>query len=156
MPVKLRLALRGRKNSKVYHLVAADSRAPRDGRFLEKLGTYDLQHRPSSLHINEEAILAWLDKGAQPTPTVDHLLSRLGLKLQRHLQLGVAKKAITQEVADHRLKMWYRTHGAKHQHKLRVLAGMKRRQAALAAPEKKAATAAAQEAAASSAAPANA
>src|SRR4051812_39355186 len=101
--VKIRLARRGRKNRAIYSIVAADARSPRDGKFIQKLGTYNPQVSPAELLLKEEEALAWLLKGAQPTATVRKLLSSQGILLRKHLQRGVEKGAITQTAAEERL-----------------------------------------------------
>lgn len=85
MAVKLRLRRDGRTHYAFFHLVAADSRAPRDGRFLEKLGYYNPNKNPAEIRFNHERILYWLQQGAQPTETVRSLLSREGILLKLHL-----------------------------------------------------------------------
>lgn len=82
MPVKLRLRRQGRKNAAHYAIVAADSRYPRDGRFIEKIGAYDPIKQPAQLYINEEAAIKWLTNGAQPTLTVRNLLRHAGITLK--------------------------------------------------------------------------
>lgn len=79
MAVKLRLVRMGAKKKPFYRIVAADSRSPRDGRFIELLGTYDPRTNPATVTIKEEEVLAWLNKGAQPTDTVKNLLSKKGI-----------------------------------------------------------------------------
>lgn len=106
MAVKIRLARRGRKNMPLYDIVVADARAPRDGRFIEKLGNYNPHTQPASVRLRREEAFRWLMKGAQPTDTVKNILSRQGILLQKHLAIGVAKGAITQSVADARLTSW--------------------------------------------------
>ncbi|MCH7402490.1 30S ribosomal protein S16 [Belliella kenyensis] len=106
MAVKIRLARRGRKRLAIYDVVVADARAPRDGRFIEKLGTYNPNTDPASININNERALQWLLNGAQPTDTVKAMLSYRGILLQKHLQIGVLKGAITQEVADQKYEAW--------------------------------------------------
>ncbi|MDW8383364.1 MAG: 30S ribosomal protein S16 [Flammeovirgaceae bacterium] len=104
--VRIRLARRGRKKVALYDIVVADSRAPRDGKFIEKLGTYDPNPFPHKVTVNHERAVYWLMVGAQPTDTVRSLLSREGVMLRKHLQIGVNKGAITQEVADKRFQEW--------------------------------------------------
>lgn len=106
MAVKIRLARRGRKKLAMYDVVVADARSPRDGRFIEKLGTYDPNTNPASININNERALKWLMNGAQPTDTVKAMLSYRGVLLKKHLQIGVLKGAITQETADERFEAW--------------------------------------------------
>lgn len=106
MAVKLRLQRKGRKKAPFYHIVVADSRSPRDGRFIEKLGTYNPLTVPATIELNRDKAFEWLMKGAQPTDTVNAILRFKGVLLKKHLQLGVAKGAITQEQADERLNKW--------------------------------------------------
>jgi small subunit ribosomal protein S16 len=106
MPVKIRLARRGRKKAAMYDIVVADSRSPRDGRFIEKLGTYNPQTNPATIKFNEDKALDWVLKGAQPTDTVKAMLSYTGVMFRKHLQIGVAKGAVTQEQADARYQEW--------------------------------------------------
>lgn len=106
MAVKIRLARRGRKKLAIYDVVVADARAPRDGRFIEKLGQYNPNTNPASIEINEEKALSWVLKGAKPTDTVRAMLSYRGVMLKKHLQIGVQKGAITQEEADKRFEEW--------------------------------------------------
>jgi small subunit ribosomal protein S16 len=108
MAVKIRLTRRGRKKLALYDIVVADARSPRDGRFIEKLGNYNPNTHPATIQLKEESALQWLRKGAQPTHTVRTILSSHGIMLRKHLQLGVDKGAITQEVADERLAAWQR------------------------------------------------
>ena len=104
--VKIRLARRGRKSRAIYDVVVADARAPRDGRFIEKLGTYNPNVNPASIEIDDEKAYQWVMNGAQPTDTVRAMLSYRGILLRKHLQIGVNKGAITQEEADKRLAEW--------------------------------------------------
>lgn len=106
MAVKIRLARRGRKNLAIYDVVVSDSRSCRGGKFIEKLGTYNPNTNPATVVLNEERAFHWVMVGAQPTDTARTLLSNKGLMLKRHLQLGVLKNAITQEVADKKLNEW--------------------------------------------------
>lgn len=106
MSVKIRLARRGRKKQAIYDVVVADARAPRDGRFIEKIGTYNPNTNPASININNERALTWLLNGAQPTDTVKAMLSYRGIMLKKHLQIGVLKGAITQEQADAKFSAW--------------------------------------------------
>lgn len=104
--VKIRLARRGRKKLSLYDVVVADARAPRDGRFIEKIGTYNPLTVPASIVLNDDKAFDWLMKGAQPSDTVKAMLSYRGILMRKHLQIGVIKGAITQEVADQRLNEW--------------------------------------------------
>ncbi|MDQ1088492.1 small subunit ribosomal protein S16 [Siphonobacter sp. BAB-5404] len=104
--VKIRLARRGRKKHAMYDVVVADARAPRDGRFIEKLGTYDPNTQPATINLNEASAVKWLLNGAQPTDTARAILSYKGLMLKKHLQVGVNKGAISQEQADEKFASW--------------------------------------------------
>ncbi|KEO72058.1 30S ribosomal protein S16 [Anditalea andensis] len=106
MAVKIRLSRRGRKRMAIYDVVVADARAPRDGRFIEKIGSYNPNTDPASININNERALKWLLNGAQPTDTVKAMLSYRGVMLKKHLQIGVLKGAITQEDADKKYEDW--------------------------------------------------
>lgn len=106
MAVKLRLQRRGRSKAPFYHIVAADSRSPRDGRFIEKIGTYNPLTVPATIELNNDRALYWMMTGAQPSDTVRAILSYKGIMLRKHLQMGVAKGAITQEQADEKLAAW--------------------------------------------------
>lgn len=106
MAVKIRLARRGRKQMAMYDIVVADSRSPRDGKFIEKIGTYNPNHDPASVLLKETRALYWLMVGAQPTDTTRSILSHEGMMLKKHLQVGVNKGAITQEIADERFAAW--------------------------------------------------
>jgi small subunit ribosomal protein S16 len=106
MSVKIRLARRGRKKMAIYDVVVADARAPRDGRFIEKIGSYNPNTNPASININNERALKWLLNGAQPTDTVKAMLSYRGVMLKKHLQIGVLKGAIDQATADSKFEAW--------------------------------------------------
>jgi small subunit ribosomal protein S16 len=106
MAVKIRLARRGRKKLAKFDVVVADSRSPRDGKFIEKIGTYDPLTIPATIHLDEERAFSWLMNGAQPSDTVRAMLSYRGVMFKRHLQIGVVKGAITQEQADQKLAEW--------------------------------------------------
>lgn len=113
MSVKIRLARRGRKKQAIYDVVVADARAPRDGRFIEKIGTYNPNTNPASININNDRALSWLLNGAQPTDTVKAMLSYRGIMLKKHLQIGVLKGAISQEQADAKFTAWLEEKDAK-------------------------------------------
>jgi len=113
MAVKIRLARRGRKARAMYDVVVADARAPRDGRFIEKLGTYNPNTDPATININDEKAFNWVMDGAQPTDTVRAMLSYRGVMLKKHLQVGVNKGAITQEAADKKFEAWLKEKDAK-------------------------------------------
>ncbi|RXK52176.1 30S ribosomal protein S16 [Aquirufa rosea] len=106
MAVKIRLARRGRKKLAIFDLVVADARAPRDGRFIEKIGTYNPNSNPATIVLNETQALKWVMNGAQPTDTAKAILSYRGILYKKHLQVGVIKGAITQEQADAKFEAW--------------------------------------------------
>ena len=106
MAVKIRLARHGKKNYAFYHIVVADARAPRDGKFIEKIGTYNPNTNPATIDLQFEKALGWLNKGAQPTDTVNSILSKEGVLMMKHLEGGVKKGAFTQEVAEERFAAW--------------------------------------------------
>jgi small subunit ribosomal protein S16 len=106
MAVRIRLARRGRKKRAIYDVVVADARAPRDGKFIEKLGSFNPNSNPPLIDINVDRALNWVMNGAQPSETTKKLLSVKGVMLKKHLQVGVNKGAITQEVADAKFGAW--------------------------------------------------
>jgi small subunit ribosomal protein S16 len=106
MSVKIRLQRHGRKAAPFYHIVIADSRSPRDGRFIEKIGTYNPLTVPATIELNRDAAFDWLKKGAQPTDTVRAILRFKGVLLRSHLEQGVKKGALTQEQAEAKLTAW--------------------------------------------------
>ena len=125
MAVKIRLARRGRKKLAMYDVVVADARAPRDGKFIEKIGTYNPLTNPATINLQDERAFHWLMNGALPSDTVKAMLSHRGVMLKRHLQIGVVKGAITQEVADSKLAEWLKAKEAKIQGKHETLAKSK-------------------------------
>ena len=125
MAVKIRLARRGRKKLAMYDVVVTDARAPRDGRFIEKIGTYNPNSNPAFINIDSEKAFEWVMKGAQPTDTVRAMLSYRGVLYRKHLQIGVEKGAITQEEADKRLSDWTEQKEAKISGKTEQLASAK-------------------------------
>lgn len=125
MAVKIRLARRGRKKLSMYDVVVADARAPRDGRFIEKIGTYNPLTNPASIDLKDDRAFHWLMNGAQPTDTVKAMLSYRGIMLKKHLQIGVVKGAITQEQADAKLAEWLKSKESKIQDKKDTLAKSK-------------------------------
>ncbi len=106
MAVKIRLARRGRKKAPRYDIVVADAKAPRDGRFIEKVGTYNPTTHPATVVLKADRALDWLMKGAEPTDTARTLLSHEGVMFRKHLQVGVNKGAITQDQADEKYEAW--------------------------------------------------
>ncbi len=113
MSVKIRLQRHGKKGKPFYWVVAADSRAKRDGKFLEKIGTYNPNTNPATVDINVDAAVQWLFNGAQPSDTARTLLSYKGVMLKHHLQGGVRKGALTQEQADAKFTAWLEEKAAK-------------------------------------------
>jgi len=106
MPAKIRLQRRGKRGQPFYHIVIADGRAPRDGRFIEKIGYYNPLTQPAEIEINFESALTWLQKGAQPTDTVRAILSYKGVLFKNHLMKGVQKGALTPEQAEEKFQVW--------------------------------------------------
>lgn len=123
--VKIRLARRGRKKLAMYDVVVADARSPRDGRFIEKIGTYNPLTVPASIELKDDRAFHWLMNGAQPSDTIRAVLSYRGILYKRHLQIGVNKGAITQEQADTKLAEWLKTKEAKIQSKIDSVAKSK-------------------------------
>jgi small subunit ribosomal protein S16 len=106
MSVKIRLQRHGKKGKPFYWVVAADARSKRDGKFLEKIGTYNPNTNPATIELNLESAVQWLHNGAQPTDTAKAILSYKGALLKHHLDGGVRKGALTQEQADAKLAVW--------------------------------------------------
>ena len=113
MPARIRLQRHGKKNQPFYHIVVADGRAPRDGKFIEKLGTYNPLTNPATIDLNFDRAVEWVKNGAQPSDTARRILSYKGVLLRRHLQIGVEKGAISQEQADVRFNEWLQAKEAK-------------------------------------------
>lgn len=109
MPVKIRLQRKGRRKRPFYHIVIADARAPRDGKFIEKIGTYNPMTVPATIELDRDSAYDWLVKGAQPTDTVRAILRFKGVLYRKHLQRGVSKGALTQEQADIKFDEWIAT-----------------------------------------------
>ncbi len=106
MPVKIRLQRHGKKGKPFYWIVAADARSKRDGRFLEKLGTYNPNVNPASIDLDVDGAVKWLQNGAQPTDTARAILSYKGALLKNHLAGGVRKGALTEEQAAEKFEAW--------------------------------------------------
>ena len=106
MSVKIRLQRHGKKGKPFYWVVAADARSKRDGKFLEKIGTYNPNTNPATIDLNLDKAVQWLHNGAQPTDTARAILSYTGALLKHHLDGGVRKGALTQEQADAKLATW--------------------------------------------------
>ena len=106
MATKIRLQRHGRKNYAFYPIVIADSRAPRDGKFIERIGSYNPNTNPATITLNFERALYWLNVGAQPTDTVRSILSKEGVLMMKHLQGGVKKGAFDEAEAQRRFEAW--------------------------------------------------
>ena len=126
MPVKIRLSRHGRKKLPFYHIVVADSRAPRDGRFIERIGSYNPVTNPATIELNFDRALDWLQKGAQPTDTCRAILSYKGVLMKKHLLDGVRKGAITLDIAEAKFQTWMTEKDAKVKTKVDTLAKEKR------------------------------
>ncbi|MDR2621229.1 MAG: 30S ribosomal protein S16 [Dysgonamonadaceae bacterium] len=109
MATKIRLQRHGRKGYAFYHIVIADSRAPRDGKFIERIGSYNPNTNPATVDLKFERALYWLQTGAQPTDTVKNILSREGVLLKKHLLGGVKKGAFTEAEAEKKFEAWLDT-----------------------------------------------
>ena len=106
MAVKIRLQRHGKKDSAFFHLVVADGRAPRDGKFIEKLGVYNPSTNPATIDIDFDKILDWVMKGAQPTDTCRAILSYKGIMFKKHLLEGVKKGALSEDQANQKFSKW--------------------------------------------------
>jgi small subunit ribosomal protein S16 len=117
MPAKIRLQRHGKKGKAFYHIVIADGRAPRDGKFIEKIGTYNPNTNPATIELQFETALQWLKNGAQPTETARAILSYKGVLMKLHLDKGVIKGAITEEQAEAKLVKWLEEKNSKIENK---------------------------------------
>ena len=106
MPVKMRLQRHGRKSYAYYHIVIADSRSPRDGKFIERIGSYNPNTNPATVNLKFDRALYWLQTGAQPTDTVRNILSWEGVLMKNHLSGGVKKGAFNEAEAEKRFEAW--------------------------------------------------
>jgi len=106
MATKIRLQRHGKKGKPFYYIVVADARAPRDGRFIERIGSYNPNTNPATIDINFDKTLDWVNNGAQPTDTCRAILSYKGVLYKKHLQGGVKKGALTTEQADTKFAEW--------------------------------------------------
>lgn len=113
MPVKIRLQRKGRKKRPFYHIVIADSRAPRDGKFIERIGIYNPMTKPATIELDRDKAYDWLMKGAQPTETARAILRFKGVLYKKHLMQGVKKGALTEEQAQEKLNAWIENKEAK-------------------------------------------
>lgn len=125
MSVKIRLQRHGKKGKPFFHIVVADSRARRDGKFIEKLGTYNPITNPATIELNVDSAVKWLNNGAQPTDTARAILSYKGALYKKHLQGGVAKGAFDEAEAERRFNAWLEEKEAKVQGKKDSLANAK-------------------------------
>ncbi|MGQ1787317.1 MULTISPECIES: 30S ribosomal protein S16 [unclassified Saccharicrinis] len=123
MPVKIRLARHGRKRHAFYHIVVADSRSPRDGKYIERIGSYNPNTNPATVDLNFDKALTWLNNGAQPTDTARAILSYKGVMMKKHLLEGVKKGAFDEAEAEKRFQAWLTEKEAKIQAKVDGLAG---------------------------------
>jgi small subunit ribosomal protein S16 len=122
MATKIRLQRGGRKARPIYSIVVADARAKRDGRFIEKLGTYNPNTNPATIDLNFDSALSWVMKGAQPTDTARAILSYRGVMMKKHLLEGVRKGALTEEQAEAKFEAWTNEKESKIQNKVESLA----------------------------------
>jgi len=126
MAVKIRLQRRGRSKAPFYHIVVADARAPRDGRFIQKLGTYNPMTKPATIDLDRDEAFNWLMKGAQPTDTARAILRFKGVMYRKHLNRGVKKGALTEEQAQEMYQTWIDAKDAKIQARVDASAAEKR------------------------------
>lgn len=110
MAVKIRLQRHGRSKRPFYHIVAADSRSPRDGKYIERIGDYNPLTKPATIHIDVDKALSWLEKGAGVTDTVKAILKYKGVLYKKHLLRGVRKGALTPEQAEAKYQQWVEEH----------------------------------------------
>ena len=106
MPVKIRLQRHGKKGKPFYWIVAADSRSKRDGKYLDKIGTYNPNTNPATINLDVDSAVKWLENGAQPTDTARAILGYKGAMLKRHLKGGVKKGAFTEEQMEEKFNAW--------------------------------------------------
>lgn len=139
MATKIRLQRHGKKGKPFYYIVVADARAPRDGRFIERLGSYNPNTNPATIDINFDKTLDWVNNGAQPTDTCRAILSYKGVLYKKHLEGGVKKGALTEEQAVAKFEAWLAQKDSKITGKKESLTTAKQdaRKAALAAEAKK-------------------
>ena len=122
MPVRIRLQRHGRKGRPIFSIVAADSRSPRDGRFIEKIGQYNPNTNPATIDLDFDSALEWMQKGAQPSDTCRAILSYKGVLLKKHLLEGVKKGALTEEQVEERFDKWLEEKSQKIQDKSAAVA----------------------------------
>ena len=129
MATKIRLQRHGRKGYAFYHVVVADSRAPRDGKYVERLGSYNPNTNPATIDLNFERALYWVQVGAQPTDTARNILSEKGVYMKKHLLGGVKKGAFSMEEADKKFDAWMKEKESKNQAKINANASKKQENA---------------------------
>lgn len=139
MATKIRLQRFGKKGRPFFHIVVADSRAPRDGKFIERIGSYNPNTNPATIDLNFDKALDWMNKGAQPTDTARAILSYKGVLYKKHLQGGVAKGAFDEATADARFEEWLGKKAEKIEGKVQSIASSKEdaKKAALATEAKR-------------------
>ena len=139
MATKIRLQRHGKKGKPFYYIVVADARAPRDGRFIERIGAYNPNTNPATIDINFDKALDWVNKGAQPTDTCRAILSYKGVLYKKHLEGGVRKGAFTAEQAEEKFAQWLQSKDAKIEGKKEglTLSKAEQKKNALAAEAKK-------------------
>ena len=125
MSVKIRLQRHGKKGKPFFHIVAADARSPRDGKFIERIGSYNPNTNPATIVLDTDKAVTWLNNGAQPTDTARAILSYKGVLYKTHLDKGVKKGALTQEQADEKFNAWLDSKDAKIQAKRDGLSSIK-------------------------------
>ena len=122
MSVKIRLQRHGRAKQPYYHIVVADSRSPRDGKFIERIGSYNPNTNPATIDLDVDIALSWVEQGAQPTDTMRAILTYKGVLYRKHLARGVKKGAFGQEEADKRFAEWLEKKAGKIDEKIAKLA----------------------------------
>jgi len=130
MPVKIRLQRHGKKGKPFYWIVAADGRSKRDGKYLEKLGTYNPNVNPAEIKLDVDGTVKWLQNGAQPTNTARNILSYKGVMLKKHLAGGISKGALTEEQAEEKFNAWIEEKEAKVESKRTKLSEAKEKEKA--------------------------
>src|SRR5574344_1001992 len=128
MATRIRLQRQGKKNQPFYHVVIADGRAPRDGRYIERLGTYNPLTNPAEININFDRALYWVEAGASPSDTVRSILKREGVYLMKHLRGGIAKGALTEADANKKFVAWQQEKESKNNNFKRELADNARKE----------------------------
>ena len=139
MSVKIRLQRHGRKQSPLYHIVIADARSPRDGSFIERIGTYNPMTRPATIDIDRMKAYEWMTNGAQPTETVRAILRFKGVLFYKHLQRGVTKGAMTPEDAEVKFNAWVEDKEARIAARVKASAEERKKKAAQISGTKKSA-----------------